>query len=319
MIRFVAVAKAQKRKRPPKPKTDSVGDYEVLHRIADELAPRFSQRVTETLENFRSVIDVRDVLRALAYEDADHVEGIIPWQDLMDKDDFLRYDIEEAVRRAGIASMSELKDVLRRTQPVPAAQASFDRTSISIEQYARERSGDLIREITDVTRDAVRGIISNVLSQSQGFETGAKAIYDAVGLTRSQAATTERFRNSLIEQGYPDSMVDSRTEAFRTRQLKNRAETIARTETIRSSNQGQLETWDQAMGKGLIDADSARKLWIVTPDDRICDICAEMDGVSVPYDESFQTDDGEIDAPPLHPNCRCSVGLIFSKDEGDEE
>lgn len=317
-MRFVAVTKAVKRTPRRAAKGTPTGDYEALQRIADELAPRFSARVTSTIDTFRAKIDLRDVLSALAYEDVSRVEGMIPWQDLLDQDEFLRFDIEHAVKSAGISSMTDLRKVLERTAPEIAAQAAFDRRSSSIEAFARERSSDLIREITDASRNAVREIIGDVLSQSRGFEAGARAIQDAVGLTTNQAQATLRFRNSLMDQGMPDAIVDRRTDSYRDRQLRRRSETIARTETIRASNQGQLETWNQAADAGLIDKGTAVKVWIVTPDDRLCDICEPMDGVAVGLDEPFKTDEGDVDAPPLHPNCRCATTLRFQKGEDDE-
>jgi SPP1 gp7 family putative phage head morphogenesis protein len=87
-----------------------------------------------------------------------------------------------------------------------------------------------------------------------------------------------------------------------------RADVIARTETMRASNEGQLEAWDQAKDAGLLTGNE-QKEWIVTPDDRLCPICEPMEGVTVGLDENFDVDGDEIDAPPAHPNCRCTVGL----------
>jgi hypothetical protein len=48
-----------------------------------------------------------------------------------------------------------------------------------------------------------------------------------------------------------------------------RAELIARTETMRASNEGQQEAWDQAVEEGLLTGNEQQE-WIVTPDDRLC-------------------------------------------------
>ena len=94
---------------------------------------------------------------------------------------------------------------------------------------------------------------------------------------------------------------------------KYRAEMIARTETSRAANQAALEGYRQS---GVV----TRKIWLTAPG--CCDWCAELDGHVVALEENFYNegdtatsadgramyvDYGDIDAPPLHPNCRCSV------------
>jgi SPP1 gp7 family putative phage head morphogenesis protein len=87
-----------------------------------------------------------------------------------------------------------------------------------------------------------------------------------------------------------------------------RAETIARTEVQRASNQGQIEAWDQATDEGLLTGTETKE-WIVTPDDRLCPICEPLDGQNVPMDGTFDADGAQVDGPPAHPNCRCTLGI----------
>jgi hypothetical protein len=59
---------------------------------------------------------------------------------------------------------------------------------------------------------------------------------------------------------------------------------------------------------------TARRVWIVTPDARLRPEHAAIprmnpDGVGL--DEPFRTPDGDFLNPPIDPNCRCGVGLIF--------
>ena len=89
--------------------------------------------------------------------------------------------------------------------------------------------------------------------------------------------------------------------------MRDRAETIARTETIRALSAGQDELWAQAREDGFLGADAQRVL-IAAPD--ACDICLALDGVAVGLDEPWITDAGdEVDAPPVHPRCRCSMAI----------
>lgn len=78
----------------------------------------------------------------------------------------------------------------------------------------------------------------------------------------------------------------------------NRAERIARTEVLKGYQEGSLEGARQS---GVV----VGKSWLTAQDDRVDDSCLEneADGV-IPLNSSFSSG---IDAPPDHPNCRCSL------------
>ena len=96
-----------------------------------------------------------------------------------------------------------------------------------------------------------------------------------------------------------------------------RTERIARTETLKASNDATVAAYKQT---GFVTG----KEWVVNPD--ACLQCEEFEGKTVPLDEAFlavgqsytYTDEnGEeqsitnnydtIEQPPLHPNCRCTI------------
>lgn len=81
-----------------------------------------------------------------------------------------------------------------------------------------------------------------------------------------------------------------------------RADMIARTEIMDASNEGLAQSWDQAVEAGLLSGNEL-KVWIATSG--CCSDCEELDGEEVPMKEDFSCGDD----PPLHPNCRCTMGL----------
>jgi len=81
---------------------------------------------------------------------------------------------------------------------------------------------------------------------------------------------------------------------------ENRAEMIARTETIRASNQGRLAGYKQAGIKG-------KKVWVAKMDAKTCSICKELNNREAGLDENFEFKGGEVFLPPLHPRCRCRI------------
>lgn len=102
-----------------------------------------------------------------------------------------------------------------------------------------------------------------------------------------------------------------------------RAETVARSETIRSANAGSKEGYRQSGIKAV--------RWITFPDDRRCEWCAEMEGKIVGISDNFfqqgdvftisdaegnqhamHLDYEDVGHPPLHPMCRCSIAPVLS-------
>jgi len=76
---------------------------------------------------------------------------------------------------------------------------------------------------------------------------------------------------------------------------KNRAMTIARTETIRVHAEGQLDAF-AVLG---VEELGVMTEWDTANDDRVCKLCVPLDGITVSPKEAR----GMI---PRHPNCRCA-------------
>lgn len=84
----------------------------------------------------------------------------------------------------------------------------------------------------------------------------------------------------------------------------DRAETIARTESMRAAHEGQKQLWRQAEEEGLLN--KPKRTWITTPDDKLCPICEDLDGREAKLEGEYEPG---IEGPPAHPNCRCTEGL----------
>jgi len=101
--------------------------------------------------------------------------------------------------------------------------------------------------------------------------------------------------------------------------IKNRAEMIARSETIYASNAGAELGYMQS---GVVEG----KKWLTAVDERTCDPCIDMNNMTAPlgqptwekeglnignvqgkYGLDFDYTEGEMPFPPLHPRCRCTI------------
>lgn len=105
--------------------------------------------------------------------------------------------------------------------------------------------------------------------------------------------------------------IDKMVDAYARKYLKYRAETIARTESLRATNMGVQDAWRQAIDAGAAPESYVRRKWIVARDERTCPVCSavpKMNGkYGVKFAMPFATPNGPVMLPPLHPDCRCTV------------
>jgi hypothetical protein len=177
-------------------------------------------------------------------------------------------------------------------------------------QWVNTFVGTQIRDITATTRQAVQQVLRAGWNAGTAPRPLARQIRDVIGLTPRQAQTIERLRGQLQAQGKTVAQVQRSVEQATTKALRYRAETIARTESLTLANRGSFETTTQAVRRGYIDEQRLRRFWLVTEGKNTCAECLAIpamnpDGVGL-YEE-FQTGQGTLLFPPLHPNCRCTV------------
>jgi SPP1 gp7 family putative phage head morphogenesis protein len=123
-------------------------------------------------------------------------------------------------------------------------------------------------------------------------------------------ATLDKLKGSLFEgweagESVPDLM--NRVRDLYEEFDRSRAEMIARSESIRASAKGALETYKAS---GVID----RTIWVATPDERLCPQCEILDGTVLELEGAFFSTtygDKKGDGPPAHPNCRCALAPIL--------
>jgi len=183
----------------------------------------------------------------------------------------------EVLKTSGEVAGKALKKRLRATRAATGFRTSvvtkwqFDITDPNAVAWIEEHAGETIEGINEDTRAQIRDLVEEAFTEQYDVNDLAAEIADVIG---------------------DDA----------------RAETIARTETMRASNQGQLEAWDQATDAGLLTGDETKE-WIVTPDDRLCPICEPLEGVTAALGDDFDADGENVDAPPAHPRCRCTIAL----------
>jgi len=119
---------------------------------------------------------------------------------------------------------------------------------------------------------------------------------------RINAATVD-----VLEAGDWDAHLDEILAAVGD---EDRADLIARNETMVAVHEGQREAWGQAVEAGLLTGDEERE-WIVVGDEKVCPICEGLEGKHAKLGQAYVSDEGEsYDGPPAHVSCRCSEGIV---------
>jgi hypothetical protein len=181
---------------------------------------------------------------------------------------------------------------------------SFDDNAPALRKMIASR----ITGISKETREAIRATVVRGFREKIDPMSLARILRDVVGLSTPQAHAVMNYRNGLLSAGSNATSANAAARRYADQKIRERSETIARTEVMTVLNRGQDISRGQAVDEGLIDAD-VLKVWIVTPDELLCPICEPMAGEAVPIDEDF-----EIEGPPAHPNCRCTTGLRRAED-----
>jgi hypothetical protein len=167
------------------------------------------------------------------------------------------------------------------------------RTTTEATDYAATRAAEMVGKRYDADGNLIDNPDADWAITSTTRDVLRREIRDAVATDRD----VDRLADHIADTGIFSD---------------DRAEMIARTETNMAQNQGVLEAGRQAKAAGS----NVRKVWTLGPNPcpQCEDAAAEGD---IDLEDDFGGDAG--DAPPLHPNCQCSLDLFVADDQEEEE
>lgn len=300
-MNHVAVLKAIDRFYDRITKAVDKNDWRRIQIIADRNLTAVQRAFLRAIATLQGTIVLRYIVDGLENEKEEQVIEAIDWETFAAA---LSSDAREVITRILFDAAKVEVENLRRMNA--EYQLRFDMRNSRAEKWIEEHTADLVTQVTDETRHAIRDIIHDAFEHGgHPYETAQK-IREYVGLTRRDATAVLNYRRKLEEKGTDPAAADRWASQYADRLLRRRAENISRTETIMAANAGQHAVWDEAVADGVIDPKRWRKEWIVTNDDRLCPICAAMRGEKVKLDEAFSAG---VPHPPAHPSCRCAQGL----------
>jgi SPP1 gp7 family putative phage head morphogenesis protein len=165
----------------------------------------------------------------------------------------------------------------------------------------------------------------DLIGSDREFQTAAERVAQFLKTRGTQfAKNVNQTTKDKINQAISDGMaagegiteIKQRISDVFEEAIEARAYAIARTEVSRASNFATIEGYRQS---GVVE----KKEWLTAMDERTCDYCASMDGKIVSLEETY-FDEGDrfepaetdrpmkleyedIEGPPLHVNCRCTI------------
>lgn len=308
-----------------------------------DIADKYDLRIREALNIVWGNVRRSESLANLEYIiETQGISGLLPILDTL-PDELsaqLRPVIENAIAESGRVVVQVLP------KAAVTAPVVFSLVNPRVGAYINNYVGQMIREVSDETVKAVQ------IAVNQGIITGrnprqiARDFRSSIGLTSRQEQTVQRLRAALEkgEAGYVNSLttvtdsaknavsagklsesqIDKIVEQTRLRYVKQRTETIARTESLRATSVGQ----DLAIREGQITGAISNELlkrWLYRHDTRTRDahISAGETNGWIPMNRPFSTPLGPL-MFPRDPNgsasntinCRCRVQYSLPEDIG---
>lgn len=217
---------------------------------------------------------------------------------------------------------------------------NFDMLDADTQERVRQAQDALIRQLEVSARDAIDGIVTAGVKAGLSPADIVDDIREMVGLTDTQVQAVFNYR-SMLEDLDPNALrrqlrnaahdvdiqdaidagdvldadvIDAFVADYVSNYLDYRAATIAQTESVRASNAGLQDAYQQAIDRGALPADAVRRSWKISLDEKTCPVCLSIpdrnpDGRAL--DEPFDSIDGQFDQPPEpHPNCRCGLEFV---------
>jgi hypothetical protein len=185
----------------------------------------------------------------------------------------------------------------------------------------------VIESLKADVRDAVRYYVQAGLKEGASVSSIASALRDYIGLGPTQVQETLNFRDALLGQNgrsmtdytlrnrtvdrliknngaLTPAQVDKYTAAYRDARIAQNTKTVAGTAMKDAYKLGHQTTWENARDAGVVpDGFEIMKTWVGVMDDRERDEHIEMEGETVPMDDTYSNGN---DTPGDDTyNCRC--------------
>lgn len=175
-------------------------------------------------------------------------------------------------------------------------------------EYAQTQSGVLIRNISASQHAAFKEVLAEAIRENLTIPEIAARTKNVVGLLPRDVRALAARRRRLRAAGTPPVKVEAQIAKAANAAVKRRATTIARTEAAAAIEQGKLQEWSLAIARGELPERVWRR-WIAKDP---CPVCRTLASLKpIPFGSHWIVKGDKLMRPPAHPNCKCSVALVF--------
>lgn len=324
--------------------------------IAREHLPKIRAAISAAFKTFRKAVPAKDITRLVRARDFAGAADRLNIESLKHDLRGAFAAIAETYHGAALAGAERVHAIRRGHvrkdsatlgggKPAPSKFA-FDLYTEDVMAELKDYQDAFIGSLTDDMRTTVFDAITQGVRDGMDPEDVAASIRDQIGLSDRLATAVDNYRAAL-ENGTSDAldralrddsydaevqaaidagevldadMIDELVNAYSERALDYRADMIAQTESNRAANMGLQSAYSQAIKDGVFPNDAVRQYWMLALDEKTCDDCqgvADDNADGIEIGSTFDSADGGVDSPPLHPNCRCSVEIRTNLDMVD--
>ena len=270
------------------------------------------------------------------------------------RDEYHRAMILEAVKAGPIIEFINKTAI---TKAVDINYGKFGITNPASNLAHSQNKLNLIRETAQQQRKTLNSILSSGSIEGLNPKESARYIRDHIGLTEHQERVIGNYRKELSggkapsmkafnrklrdkrydkmtrkffegQQPLPPEKVDKMVDRYREKFINHRAETIAKTEALRSSRRGAHDMWENLIDEGTIPPDRMLKFWVHVGDSGVRTShhkAPQINRAGRKIKEPFITGNGnklmypgEAGAPAKDTiNCRCQA--VYRPKEPDKK
>lgn len=222
-------------------------------------------------------------------------------------------DYSRFVTQYMLPAWQEAIDAAARAREQMLSGWYFNPMAEGLREWVETHAAAFVTNITQTQIAGLRAVIHQAAAlEVKNVDQLARVIRPMVGLTKQQAKANLKYYNTLIANGTSEKRALDLSIKYASRQSRERAYTVARTEMAYAYNKGADNAVRQAQAAGYMG--KTKKVWCTADDERTCKICAALEGKVIAMDDDFDfstklaaTNPEIRRTPPAHPGCRCGV------------
>ena len=298
-------------------------------KLLDDTWPGVRSEFVAAMRQARAGVDMKALEASIGRGDVDAAFRALRF----DAADLFKTDtaITAAMTAGGSYQMGAFQHATRRAPIASRVVQSFGGRNERAERIARDLGSRLVTEVVDDTRVMIAQTIRAGLEAGAGplrtaLDIGGRVVNGKrqgglVGLDSRRAGWVQNYRAKLLAEGRPQSQIDRMAQQYSNKLLRQRGETIARTETLKALNAGRQEALNQLIENPNNDvrAEDVVRAWDSAGDGKTRETHAAADKQDpVPQGQPFivggyslmYPGDTSLGAPAEEViNCRCYVDV----------